>query len=108
MISKFKSNKYKEGVSSANVVSGINSPPLSTPNAKEIIQPSENNNSSKEIHGINKEETSDLAQVIELVNLISNILKRSPEIIQILKKVKSAEDENAQTYLLVEDLLNKK
>ncbi|GFX17265.1 nucleic-acid-binding protein from transposon X-element [Trichonephila clavipes] len=102
----FNNNKYKEGVSFANIVSGINSPPLSTPNENDNIQSNENKN-SKENHGINKEETSDLAQVIELINLISNILKKSPEIIQILKNLKSTKDETAQTYLLVEALLNK-
>ncbi|GFU36991.1 PRE_C2HC domain-containing protein [Trichonephila clavipes] len=102
----FNNNKCKEGVSFANIVSGINSPPLSTPNENDNIQANANKN-SKENHGINKEETSDLAQVIELISLISNILKKSPEIIQILKNLKSTKDETAQTYLLVEALLNK-
>ncbi|GFX33173.1 uncharacterized protein TNCV_2353421 [Trichonephila clavipes] len=72
VIQKINKNKCK-GVTFANVVSGVNSPPPSTPNATVSIQPSEIKNSSKEIHGIIQEENSDLAQVFELVNLISNI-----------------------------------
>ncbi|GFW83902.1 nucleic-acid-binding protein from transposon X-element [Trichonephila clavipes] len=62
VIQKLNKNKCKEGVTFANVVSGTNSPPLSTPNATDSIQPSEIKNSSKEIHGIIQEEKSDLAQ----------------------------------------------
>ncbi|GFT26262.1 hypothetical protein TNCV_4559191 [Trichonephila clavipes] len=65
---KLNQNKCKEGVTFANVVSGTNFPPLPTPNAT-VIKPRENKNSSKEIHGIHLEDKSDLAQVIELVNL---------------------------------------
>ncbi|GFW53065.1 uncharacterized protein TNCV_131301 [Trichonephila clavipes] len=107
-IQKNNKNKCKEGVTFANVVSGINFPSLPTPNATVSIQPSEIKNSSKEIHGIIQEDKSDLAQVIELVNLISNILKRSPEILQILNNLKSADDDHAKTYILVDALLDKK
>ncbi|GFT39183.1 hypothetical protein TNCV_2897071 [Trichonephila clavipes] len=100
-------NKCKEGVTFANVVSGTNFPPLPTPNAT-VTKPSEIKNSSKEIHGIYQEDKSDLAQVIEHVNLISNILKKSPEILQILNNLKNADDDNAKTFLLVEALLDKK
>ncbi|GFW58330.1 hypothetical protein TNCV_2635041 [Trichonephila clavipes] len=106
-IQKLNQNKCKEGVTFANVVSGTNFPPLPTPNAT-VIKPRENKNSSKEIHGIHQEDKSDLAQVIEHVNLISNILKRSPEILQILNNLKNADDDNAKTFLLVEALLDKK
>ncbi|GFS48781.1 uncharacterized protein TNCV_1393341 [Trichonephila clavipes] len=106
-IQKLNHNKCKEGVTFANVVSGTSFPPLPTPNAT-VIKPRENNNSSKEIHGIHQEDISDLAKVIELVNLISNILKRSPEILQILNNLKNADDDNAKTFLLVEALLDKK
>ncbi|GFV12201.1 nucleic-acid-binding protein from transposon X-element [Trichonephila clavipes] len=106
-IQKLNKNKCKEGVTFANVVSGTNFPPLPTPNAT-VTKPSENKNSSKEIHGIHQEDKSDLAQVIELINLISNILKRSPEILQILNNLKNADDDNAKTFLLVEALLDKK
>ncbi|GFW03107.1 uncharacterized protein TNCV_157271 [Trichonephila clavipes] len=106
-IQKLNQYKCKEGVTFANVVSGTNFPPLPTPNAT-VIKPRENKNSSKEIHGIHQEDKSDLAQVIELVNLISNILKRSPEILQILNNLKNADDDNAKTFLLVEALLDKK
>ncbi|GFT51154.1 uncharacterized protein TNCV_4817521 [Trichonephila clavipes] len=106
-IQNLNKNKCKEGVTFANVVSGTNFPPLPTPNAT-VTKPSEIKNSSKEIHGIQQEDKSDLAQKIELVNLISNILKRSPEILQILNNLKNADDDNAKTFLLVEALLDKK
>ncbi|GFU76546.1 nucleic-acid-binding protein from transposon X-element [Trichonephila clavipes] len=109
MIPKINKNKCKEGVTYANVVSGRSSPPLSTPNASESIQQCEcKNSTSKEIHGIMQEDNSDLAQIIELISIISKILKRSPEILQMLKNLKSAEDEHVKSYLLVEALLDKK
>ncbi|GFU51336.1 uncharacterized protein TNCV_2941211 [Trichonephila clavipes] len=108
MIPKINKNKCKEGVTYANVVSGRSSPPLSTPNASESIQQCECKNSSEEVHGIMQEDNSDLAQVIELISIISKILKRSPEILQMLKNLKSAEDDHAKSYLLVEALLDKK
>ncbi|GFU95951.1 hypothetical protein TNCV_253021 [Trichonephila clavipes] len=109
MIPKINKNKCKERVTYANVVSGRSSPPLSTPNASESIQQCEcKNSTSKEIHGIMQEDNSDLAQVIELISIISKILKRSPEILQMLKNLKSAEDEHVKSYLLVEALLDKK
>ncbi|GFX17793.1 hypothetical protein TNCV_2292421 [Trichonephila clavipes] len=107
-IKKFNCKVCKNGVSIANVVSGVTSPP-STPLENEIAKPIENNNSSKEIHGIQIHKNSSvLAQVIELVSLISKILKRSPEILQIITKLKSAEEDNTKTYLLVETILDKK
>ncbi|GFW07248.1 uncharacterized protein TNCV_3694411 [Trichonephila clavipes] len=108
MIPKINVNKCKEGVTYANVVSGRDSPPLSTPNASETIQQCECKNSSKEIHRINQDNNSDLAQVIELISIISKIIKRSPEILQMLKNLKSAEDDHTKSYLLVEALLDKK
>ncbi|GFQ90456.1 hypothetical protein TNCT_618891 [Trichonephila clavata] len=51
---------------------------------------------------------SDLVQVIELAQLISRILKRSPEILNLLPKLKQAEKDNNAAYVLVEALLDKK
>ncbi|GFT59862.1 hypothetical protein TNCV_3639811 [Trichonephila clavipes] len=108
MISKTKINKCKEGITYANVVSGSDSAPIPTPNASEKIQQCECKNSSKGTHGIIQDNTSDLAQVIELISIISKILKRSPEILQMLKNLKSAEDDHSKSYLLVEALLDEK
>ncbi|GFS65508.1 uncharacterized protein TNCV_2468961 [Trichonephila clavipes] len=108
MISKTKINKCKEGITYANVVSGSESAPIPTPNASEKIQQCECKNSSKGIHGIIQDNTSDLAQVIELISIISKILKRSPEILQMIKNLKSAEDDHSKSYLLVEALLDEK
>ncbi|GFU49922.1 PRE_C2HC domain-containing protein [Trichonephila clavipes] len=108
MISKSKVNNCKDGITYANVVSGRDSPSIPTPNASETIQQCECKNSSKGIHGINQDNNSDLAQVIELISIISKILKRSPEILQMLKNLKSAEDDHSKSYLIVEALLNKK
>ncbi|GFV10971.1 nucleic-acid-binding protein from transposon X-element [Trichonephila clavipes] len=107
MISKTKINKCKEGITYANVVSGRDSPPIPTP-ALGKIQQCECKNSSKGIHGIIQDNNSDLAQVIELISIISKILKRSPEILQMLKNLKSAEDDHSKSYLLVEALLDEK
>ncbi|GFV84524.1 uncharacterized protein TNCV_2481381 [Trichonephila clavipes] len=108
MISKTKINKCKEGITYANVVSGRDSPLIPTPNASGKIQQCECKNSSKGIHGIIQDNNSDLAQVIELISIISKILKRSPEILQMLKNLKSAEDDHSKSYLLVEALLDEK
>ncbi|GFW62496.1 hypothetical protein TNCV_291701 [Trichonephila clavipes] len=107
MISKSKVNNCKDGITYANVVSGRDSP-IPTPRASETIQQCECKNSSKGIHGINQDNNSDLAQVIELISIISKILKRSPEILQMLKNLKSAEDDHSKSYLIVEALLDKK
>ncbi|GFW74248.1 uncharacterized protein TNCV_2524521 [Trichonephila clavipes] len=55
-IKNFNSNVRKEGVSFANVVSGVTFPSPFTPLENEIAKLIENNNSSKEIHGIEKDE----------------------------------------------------
>ncbi|GFR10596.1 hypothetical protein TNCT_40081 [Trichonephila clavata] len=50
---------------------------------------------------------SDLIQVFELVQVISRILKRSPEILTLLPKLKQAERDNNAAYVLIEALLDK-
>ncbi|GFX34416.1 hypothetical protein TNCV_4076651 [Trichonephila clavipes] len=86
MISKSKVNNCKDGITYANVVSGRDSIP--TPSASETIQQCECKNSSKGIHGINQDNNSDLAQVIELISIISKILKRSLKFYKCLKTSK--------------------
>ncbi|GFX65940.1 hypothetical protein TNCV_13611 [Trichonephila clavipes] len=103
----FNSNVRKEEVSFANVVSEVTSPPF-PPLENKNATTNENISSNKEIHGIDlNENSSDLAQVIELVNLISEIIKRSPKILQLINKLKNAEDFNSKTCILVEALLDK-
>ncbi|GFW66380.1 uncharacterized protein TNCV_3433421 [Trichonephila clavipes] len=99
----FESNVHREGVSFANVVSGT-----PTKVAKLTEKANENSN-NKVFRGIqlNENNNSDLAQVIELVSIISNILKRSPEILQLLPKLKNTEDDKAKALLLFEAMMGK-
>ncbi|GFW88428.1 nucleic-acid-binding protein from transposon X-element [Trichonephila clavipes] len=85
----FESNVRREGVSFANIVSGTAPRSTLTPVHKLTEKTNENSN-NKVSHGIQaiENENSDLAQVIELVSMISNIIKRSPEILQLLPKLK--------------------
>ncbi|GFU36826.1 hypothetical protein TNCV_2197851 [Trichonephila clavipes] len=73
----FTSNVCTEGVSFANIVSGVTSP-TPTPSDNLNEKPSKIENNSKESQGILSEDdnSNDLAQAIELVNLIFNILKK--------------------------------
>ncbi|GFV19561.1 hypothetical protein TNCV_477871 [Trichonephila clavipes] len=69
-----------------------------------------NENSNKVSHGIQaieNEKNSDLARVIELVSMISNIIKRSPEILHLFPKLKNSEDDKVKALLLFEAMLDK-
>ncbi|GFV57656.1 hypothetical protein TNCV_3132441 [Trichonephila clavipes] len=103
----FESNVRREGVSFANIVNGITHPSTPTPIHKLTEKTNENSN-NKVSHGIQaiENENSDLAQVIELVGMISNIIKRSPEILQLLPKLKNSEDDKAKALLLFEAMLD--
>ncbi|GFW69289.1 hypothetical protein TNCV_486381 [Trichonephila clavipes] len=83
-------------------------PPTLNPVVNLTEKTNENSN-NKDFHGIQFKENnnSDLAQVIELVSIISNILKRSPEILQLLPKLKNTEDDKAKALLLFEAMMNK-
>ncbi|GFX31823.1 hypothetical protein TNCV_171561 [Trichonephila clavipes] len=83
-------------------------PSTPTPVHKLTEKTNENSN-NKVFHGIQaiENENSDLAQVIELVSMISNIIKRSPEILQLLPKLKNSEDDKAKALLLFEAMLDK-
>ncbi|GFY01799.1 uncharacterized protein TNCV_1467901 [Trichonephila clavipes] len=104
----FESNVRREGVSFANIVSGTAPPSTLTPVHKLTEKTNENSN-NKASYGIQakKNVNSDLAQVIELVSMISNIIKRSPEILQLLPKLKNSEDDKAKALLLFEAMLVK-
>ncbi|GFT12066.1 uncharacterized protein TNCV_726531 [Trichonephila clavipes] len=101
----FESNVRREGVSFANIVSGTAPPPP----IHKLTEKTNENSNKKVSHGIQtiENENSDLAQVIELVSMISNIIKRSPEILQLLPKLKSSEDDKAKALLLFEAMLDK-
>ncbi|GFS80820.1 hypothetical protein TNCV_1334481 [Trichonephila clavipes] len=104
----FESNVCREDVSFANIVSGTTHPSTPTPVHKLTEKTNENSN-NKVSHGIQaiENENSDLAQVIELVSMICNIMKRSPEILQLLPKLKNSEDDKAKALLLFEAMLDK-
>ncbi|GFY02347.1 uncharacterized protein TNCV_3502291 [Trichonephila clavipes] len=104
----FESNVRREGVSFANIVSGT--APSSTPTPVYKLTEKTNENSNNKVsHAIQaiENENSDLAQVIELISMISNIIKRSPEILQLLPKLKNSEDDKAKALLLFEAMLDK-
>ncbi|GFS98692.1 hypothetical protein TNCV_1079211 [Trichonephila clavipes] len=85
------------------------SSPTPTPIDNLNEKPSKIENNSKESQGILSEDDNinDLAQVIELVNLISKIRKRSPKILQLLPKHKNAENNKGQAYLKTEAMIDK-
>ncbi|GFW01908.1 uncharacterized protein TNCV_3028791 [Trichonephila clavipes] len=103
-----ESNVLREGVSFANIVSGT-TPPLHPPPVHKLTEKTNENSNNKVFHGIQaiENENSDLAQVIELVSMISNIIKRSPIILQLLPKLKNSEDDKAKALLLFEAMLDK-
>ncbi|GFV88640.1 hypothetical protein TNCV_1244501 [Trichonephila clavipes] len=96
-----ESNIRREGVSFANIVSGTTPPP--PPPVHKLTEKNNENSNNKVSHGIQaiENENSDLAEVIELVSMIS-IIKRSPEILQLLPKLKNSEDDKAKALLLLE------
>ncbi|GFT39588.1 hypothetical protein TNCV_1862191 [Trichonephila clavipes] len=102
----FQSNVRREGASFANIVSGTASSSTPTPVHKLTEKTNEYSN-NKVSHGIQaiENENSDLDQVIELVSMISNIIKGSPEILQLLPKLKYSEDDKAKALLLFETML---
>ncbi|GFX32159.1 uncharacterized protein TNCV_3327321 [Trichonephila clavipes] len=96
----FVSKWTKEGISFANVVSG------------EITcqTPPENNNyknedSTRELLSQDNN-ISDLAQVLELFNIISNLVKKNPKILDLLSKFKNTNSDEEKTCLLAEAIMN--
>ncbi|GFV26452.1 uncharacterized protein TNCV_3361051 [Trichonephila clavipes] len=83
--------------------------PLPPTPVHELTEKTNENTNNKVSHGIQaiENENSDLAQVIELVSMISNIIKRSPEILLLLPKLKNSEDDKAKALLLFEAMLDK-
>ncbi|GFW10003.1 uncharacterized protein TNCV_4207681 [Trichonephila clavipes] len=97
---KFVSKWTKEGISFANVVSG--EIPSQTP--------PENNNYKKEDSTrefLNQDNNiSDLAQVLEFFNIISNLVKKNPKILDLLSKFKNSNSDEEKTCLLAEAIMN--
>ncbi|GFW09343.1 hypothetical protein TNCV_2066021 [Trichonephila clavipes] len=83
--------------------------PLHPTPVHKLTEKTNENSNNKVSHGIQaiENENSDLAQVIELVSMISNIIRRSPEILQLLPKLKNSEDDKAKALLLFEAMLDK-
>ncbi|GFW17019.1 putative transposable element [Trichonephila clavipes] len=79
-------------------------PPPTLTSVHKLTEKTNENSNNKASHGIQaiENENSDLAQVIELVKMISNIIKRSPEILQLLPKLKNSEDDKAKALFLFE------
>ncbi|GFV75998.1 hypothetical protein TNCV_1455951 [Trichonephila clavipes] len=96
----FVSKWTKEGISFANVVSG--EIPSQTP--------PENNNNKKEDtprEFLSQEDNIlDLAQVLELFNIISKLVKKNPKILDLLSKFKNSNSDEEKTCLLAEAIMN--
>ncbi|GFX47473.1 uncharacterized protein TNCV_618321 [Trichonephila clavipes] len=96
----FVSKWTKEGIPFANVVSG--EIPSQTP--------PENNNNKKEDSSrefLSQEDNiSDLAQVLELFNIISKLVKKNPKILDLLSKFKNSNSDEEKTCLLAEAIMN--
>ncbi|GFS56183.1 nucleic-acid-binding protein from transposon X-element [Trichonephila clavipes] len=96
----FVSKWTKEGISFANVVSGEISSQT----------PPENNNNKKEDSPrefLSQEDNIlDLAQVLELFNIISKLVKKNPKILDLLSKFKNSNSDEEKTCLLAEAIMN--
>ncbi|GFY27678.1 hypothetical protein TNCV_241461 [Trichonephila clavipes] len=96
----FVSKWTKEGISFANVVTG------------EILSqtPPENNKKKKEDSPreflSQEDNTSDLAQVLELFNIISKLVQKNPKILDLLSKFKNSNSDEEKTCLLAEAIKN--
>ncbi|GFV66433.1 uncharacterized protein TNCV_3509071 [Trichonephila clavipes] len=98
----FSSKWTKEGIPLANIFSGeISSQTPSENENKKEDSPSgflsQDSNSSD----------SDLAQVLELFNIISSLVKKNPKILDLLSKFKTASSDEEKTCLLAEAIMNK-
>ncbi|GFU68570.1 hypothetical protein TNCV_360471 [Trichonephila clavipes] len=95
----FASKWIKEGISFANVVSG------EVPNQIPIDDKKEDSP-----HGFLSQDsnnTSDLTQVLELFQIISNLVKKNPKILDLLTKFKKAKSDEEKTCLLAEAIMDK-
>ncbi|GFS99526.1 hypothetical protein TNCV_4534901 [Trichonephila clavipes] len=99
----FSSKWTKEGISFANVVSG-EIPSQTHPKTENLtVNEKENSSSGFLTHENN---SSDFPQVLELINTISNLVKKTPKILDLLSKFKSANSDEEKTCLLAEAIMN--
>ncbi|GFV85261.1 uncharacterized protein TNCV_928921 [Trichonephila clavipes] len=95
----FASKWIKEEISFANVVSG------EVPNQIPI-----DDKKGDSPHGFLSQDsnnTSDLTQVLELFQIISNLVKKNPKILDLLTKFKKANSDEEKTCLLAEAIMDK-
>ncbi|GFX51389.1 uncharacterized protein TNCV_3103221 [Trichonephila clavipes] len=95
----FASKWIKEGISFANVVSG------EVPNQIPIDDKKED--SPRVFLSQDSNNTSDLTQVLELFQIISNLVKKNPKILDLLTKFKKANSDEEKTCLLAEAIMDK-
>ncbi|GFW74766.1 uncharacterized protein TNCV_963411 [Trichonephila clavipes] len=93
----FATKWIKEGISFANVVSGPNQTPIE--NKKE--------DSPRGFLSQDNNNTFDLIQVLELFNIILNLVKKNPKILDLLSKFKNANSDEEKTRLLAEAIMEK-
>ncbi|GFW07632.1 uncharacterized protein TNCV_3917651 [Trichonephila clavipes] len=82
---KFASNSDKEGTSFANIVSG------ETPN--QTLNNNKNEKDTPRRFLSQENNASDLVEVLELFNIISDLVKKNPKIIDLFFKFKNANSE---------------
>ncbi|GFT39186.1 uncharacterized protein TNCV_2897101 [Trichonephila clavipes] len=99
----FSSKWTKEGTSFANVISG--EIPSQTPTKIENQTVNEKENSSSEFL-TQETNSSDFSQVLELINTISNLVKKNAKILDLLSKFKTAKSDEEKTCLLAEAIMN--
>ncbi|GFS86613.1 uncharacterized protein TNCV_3160651 [Trichonephila clavipes] len=95
----FATKWIKEGISFANVVSG------EVPNQTPIEDKKED--SLRGFLSQDNNNTSGLTQVLELFNIISNLVKKTPKILDLLSKFKNANSDEEKTCLLAEAIMDK-
>ncbi|GFX83890.1 hypothetical protein TNCV_4885081 [Trichonephila clavipes] len=93
-------NKWiKEGISFANVVSG------KVPNQIPIEDKKED--SLRGFLSQDSNNSSDLTQVLGLFHIISNLVKKTPQILDLLSKFKNTNSDEEKTCLLAEAIMDK-
>ncbi|GFV20848.1 uncharacterized protein TNCV_552841 [Trichonephila clavipes] len=100
----FSSKWTKEGISFAKVVSG--EIPSQTPSETENLTANKKEDSYSGFL-TQDNNSSDFSQVLELFNTISNLVKKTPKILDLLSKFKTANSDEEKTCLLAEALMNK-
>ncbi|GFX42071.1 hypothetical protein TNCV_2134861 [Trichonephila clavipes] len=99
----FSSKWTKEGISFANVVSG--EIPNQIPSETEKLTANKKEDSSSGFL-TQDNNSSDFSQVLELINTISNLVKKNPKILDLLSKFKTANSDEEKTCLLAEAIMN--